>query len=356
MAGVLRDGPQRDAREFDGVLPAGAADDRDRGGADLAGRRVLHRRHARAKRLERIGLRRHRRERALEIPERVGSHPLDPEARLDLAREQVAERARAAELHVAVRILLASAEDRRSRRVADALRHRHDAAAQLVHHALHVRREARHVERPLRQVDQVRTVVGMPAPERGGRGEEAGVAAHDDVDLHAAERQVVEIVAHEGEGHEARRAAEAGRVVVLAKVVVDRLGDVEAAQVRAAAFRHRVHDVDRLGGVVAADVEEVADVALAQHLEDLQAVLLRGLAAHAAERRRGRGGDGLEVLRGDLAQIDELLGEDAVDAVDGAVDPADRFAPARRHHGADETLVDDHRGTAALGDDHVPLR
>ena len=87
------------------------------------------------------------------------------------------------------------------------------------------------IERPLGQVDQVRAVVRVHARQRGGGGQEAGVAAHDDVDLDARQRAVVEVVAHERQGDELGAAAEAGRVVVLAQVVVDRLGDVEAVQV-----------------------------------------------------------------------------------------------------------------------------
>ena len=81
-----------------------------------------------------------------------------------------------------------------------------------------------------------------------------------------------------------------------------------------------VDDVRGLGGVVAADVEEVADVVLLQDLEDLRAVFRRRLLADGAERG-GRGvRDGLERLRALLAEVDEVLVEDALDAVERAVD------------------------------------
>src|SRR5207237_8262757 len=81
-------------------------------------------------------------------------------------------------------------------------------------------------QRRLRDVNQMRPVaVAAPREDRGG-GEEAGVAPHDHIDLDAGQAPVVVVVAHYRGGDELGRRAVAGRVVVDAEVIVDRLGDV----------------------------------------------------------------------------------------------------------------------------------
>ena len=70
---------------------------------------------------------------------------------------------------------------------------------------------------------------------------------------------------------EAAGRAVAGAVVGDAQVVVDGLRDVEATHLVALLLRLLVDDVRRLRAVVAADVEEVADV------EGLQKVKFTGL-------------------------------------------------------------------------------
>ena len=186
---------------------------------------------------------------------------------LEVFREVVAEGARAAHLHVAVAVLLAAGElraDGDARLVADALRDGDDAASELLHGGLDVRDEAVEGERTLRQVDEVRAVVPAHAREGRGGGEEARVAAHDDVDLHAAERAVVEVVALEGACDEAGGGTEARRVVAAAQVVVDCLGDVVADERVAVPLRLLRDDARGVRRVVAADVEEET------HLEALE--------------------------------------------------------------------------------------
>ena len=239
-------------------------------------------------------------------------------------------------------------------RIADALGHRHDATAEFGDARLDVRGEARQRKRTLGQVNQVRAVVRPGARERGGGREEARVAAHHDVDLHAAERAVVQIVAPEGARDEARRGAVAGRVVARAQVAVDRLGDVHDLQRRARRGGALGDDARGVRRIVAADVEKVADAAREQRRENRVAILGRGFVPAGAERGRRRGGDFLELRRADAAQVDEVALQHAVDAVARAEYAADRGAGGPRgEDDARERLVDDHGGTARLGDGEV---
>ena len=108
----------------------------------------------------------------------------------------------------------------------------------------------------------MRAVFRIYTGERGSGGQEAGVPAHYDVDLHARKRAVVEVIAHERLGHEFRAGTKAGRVVVLAQVVVDGLANVEAVQIVICLASFLIDDVRGFGGIVAADVKEVTNAVL----------------------------------------------------------------------------------------------
>ena len=180
-------------------------------------------------------------------------------------------------------------------------------------------------------------------------------SSHDDVDLHAAERAVVEVVALDRARDETRRRAEARRVVAAAQVVVDRLRDVVDDERIVRLLGLLRHDARGVGGIVAADVEEVADVARAERLEDGLAVVGRRFLSAAAERARRRFGDRLQLPDRGLAQVDVVIPENAEDAVPRAEDPADLRGLPRLEDRAHERLVDHHRRTARLGDHHVHL-
>jgi hypothetical protein len=96
-------------------------------------------------------------------------------------------------------------------------------------------------------------------------------------------------------------------VVVLQEIVVDGLRHVEAAEVVAGLSRLLADDAAGVGRVVAADIEEIADIMRAGAVEDLLAVGLVGLVAGRAERRRRRAGEPLEPIGGDRGEVDEPL-------------------------------------------------
>jgi len=139
-------------------------------------------------------------------------------------------------------------------------------------------------------------------------------------------------------------------VVVHDKVVVHRLGDVDAAHVIAGRLRVQVDDAHRVGAVVAADVEEVPHVVGLADLEHLAAVLLVRLVAGGKEGAGGGHGNLLQVVSGFLREVEEVLVDDAAHAVCGAIDPRHLGELPRFEHGAHEGLIDDRRGAAALRD------
>ena len=79
-------------------------------------------------------------------------------------------------------------------------------------------------------------------------------------------------------------------------------------------------DADGVGGIVAADVEERVDRVRLENLEDLLAIFEIGLVARRAERGGRRGGDGLEIGDRLLPEIDEIVVDDAADAMQRAID------------------------------------
>ena len=240
--------------------------------------------------------------------------------------------------------------------VANTFRNGDHATSELGVDPLDVPGELVFVERTLGQIDEVWTVAGVNPRQGRCRGEKAGVTSHDDIDLHPGQGAVVEVVTHEGFGDKARPAAESGRVVVLAQIVVDRLRDVKALQQVIVRLGFLVDDVRGLGRVVAADVKEITDVVFLQDMKDGKAVVLGRLFAHRTKAGGRRLGHRFERRGALLAQVDEVLAQNPGNTMERAVNVFDLPVLLRLEDGADETLVDDHGRSAALGDDHVADR
>ena len=149
------------------------------------------------------------------------------------------------------------------------------------------------------------------------------MAAHHHRAIDAGERAVVEIGAGESLDDEARRRRIAGRMVEADEIVVDRLRDVDRPQVMAALLRLFGDDAHGVGGIVAADVEERVDIVRLENLEDLLAIFDVRLVAGRAERGGGGRGDRLEVADRLLAEVDEVVVDDAAHPVDRAIDVRD---------------------------------
>jgi len=114
--------------------------------------------------------------------------------------------------------------------LADALADGDETAAAFGINAIHVGEELFFGERSFGHVDEMGAIFIVLAGQNGGGGEEAGMAAHDDVNLDAGQGAVVVVVAHDGGGDEPGCRAKAGRVIVDAQIVVDGLGNVEDLQ------------------------------------------------------------------------------------------------------------------------------
>ena len=87
-----------------------------------------------------------------------------------------------------------------------------------------------------------------------------------------------------------------------------------------------------------------------QDLEDLLAIFEVRLVARGSERRGGRRRNRLEIGDRLLAEIDEIVVDDAAHALKRAVDVADVGKPPRLKRNARQRLVDDRGRTATLGD------
>ena len=205
----------------------------------------------------------------------------------------------------------------------------------------------------------MRRVVGMvPALGKGGsRCDPAGAPAHDldDRDQVAlAHRLVVAGDLADGRRQVLDHAAVTRAVVGAGKVVVDRLRHANHAQLVALLLRELRNLVGGVLGVVAPYVEEVADVV---GLEDLQhalkVLLLLELVAAGAEggtRSVAEGADLLLRLRG---EVDQVLLEDAEDAVQAAVDLLNGLVVESLGHDAGQASVDDGGRTTRLTHQNV---
>jgi hypothetical protein len=85
------------------------------------------------------------------------------------------------------------------------------------------------------------------------------------------------------------------------------------------------------------------------HPEYLQAVFPVGLVARRTQGGRRGGGDQLQIGRCFRRQIDKVLVDDAANAMDRAIDLFDAVKFSGFKNGANQRLVDDRGGAAALG-------
>ena len=253
-------------------------------------------------------------------------------------------------------VLLLALDQRPPVRPVDALGQGDDAAPALLEHAVDVAGEAVEVEHALGHVDEVRAVVLELPREHARRRQPARVASHDHVELDPRQRAVVLVVADQGLRDELRGRAVARAVVGLPQVVVDRLRHVEEPHLVALRDRELVEDVRGLRGVVAADVEEPADLVAPERGEHLLALLARRLLAHRAQRRRGRLRDRLERPAALAAEVDEVAPEDPLDPVPRAVDAADALRAGAGLDDADQALVDHGGRSSGLTDQDVAGR
>ncbi len=209
----------------------------------------------------------------------------------------------------------------------------------------------------------MRRLAGLAAREPRGRRDPAGVAAH-----HLEHEHLGRGPSHGG--HVERRLASGHRDVLghraesraavgMRQIVVDRLRHPDTGD----GIAERLADLRDLQGrihrVVAAVVEEVADVVSAKNLDQplvLRAVLVDALQLEAC-RAEGSGRRMLESANGGrtfTTDVDQVLRQRADDAVTAGVHLPD--IPRLPHGSLDDTAgggVDDGRHTAGLGIERV---
>jgi len=165
-------------------------------------------------------------------------------------------------------------------------------------------------------------VFSLPA-EDGGGGQEAGVAAHNHINLDAGQCPIVEVIAHEGTGDEFGGCAVSRAVVGYQQVVIDGFWDVEGAEIIADFFGHFVDKVAGIGGVVAADVVEILNIVFAEYVEDFSTIFFIGLVPCGAEgggRRKGQPSEGFD---GEFFEVDKVFFDDAGNGMNGTVEIVD---------------------------------
>ena len=241
--------------------------------------------------------------------------------------------------------------------IVNAFGNRDEALAGLVIDAFDVGEELIHVKVDLGQIDQIGTVTVQIA-QAGRGGEPAGVPAHalHDGDLADVIDAGVAADFHQGGRNVLRGGGKAGAVVRAIQVVVNGLGNADHAAFIVHLCAVAADFVAGVHGVVAAVVEEIADVVL---LEDFENALVVGVVhigiLHLVTAGAERGRRGVEELLQFLGVLfvhyEEPIVQNALDAVACAVDLCDVLAV---EGGADDAVcgcVDHGGGTAGLADD-----
>ena len=227
----------------------------------------------------------------------------------------------------------------------DALGDSDDHGLVLGHFAADIPHEFFQREFRLRHIDQMRGGLSELVQHRCGGGQPACVSAHDLCDRdggNAVNGAVADDLLH-GRGDIFCRGAEARRMVGDAEVVVNGLGDADDPDADLLLPEIRGKLLHGVHGVIAADVEESADLPLLQRIRDLPVdgivlVPVRQLIAAGTEYRGGRLPEQLHVVIGEdqCFQVDEMILDQTLDAVDRAEDRVDlRFLQGFSEH-ADE--------------------
>src|SRR5207302_1601501 len=180
-------------------------------------------------------------------------------------------RSHAAELRVTERIARPGLGEKAAVGVCGALGDHDHAIAEVADTAAHALEEFLQLERHFREQDDVRRLGLAAAGEPGRCRDPAGVTAHHLEHEHAGRGArhggYVESRLARGDGDVLRDRAEAGTAIGVRQIVVDRLRHAHAGDGKAergAELRHLERGVH---GIVAAVIEEVADVVGAEYLD-----------------------------------------------------------------------------------------
>ena len=223
-------------------------------------------------------------------------------------------------------------------------------------HLVNIGKEFIHVKVSLGEIDQIRAG-SIHCGQNGTGGKPSGVTAHDLhdgyhrgivnagilVDLHAGGRDIL------------CRTGKTGAVVSAVQIVVDRFGNTHHAALIADGFHVTADLVAGIHRVVAAIIEEIADVILFENFQDALVIGVIGFGIGnliAAGTKLGRRGvkKQLKLFRVLFIHNIQLVLEDALDAMSGAVNFCDLLRIQSRADHAVGTGVDNGSGAARLSE------
>ena len=138
------------------------------------------------------------------------------------------------------------------------------------------------------------------------------------------------------------------------EIVIDRLRDADDAELVALRLRELGDLVGGVLGVVAADVEEVADVVRLEDFKDAVEIgLLLELVTAGAEGGAGRVLEGADLLLGLGREVDQVFLENTEHAVERAVNLLDALMVERFGNDAGDAGVNDGGGATGLAHQNV---
>ena len=195
-------------------------------------------------------------------------------------------------------------------------------------HRFNFGQESIHMERKLRQTDQINAFAVFPSGQRGGRGQPARIAAHDFHHGHkpiAVYRGITDQFLHDHANVLCRRSV-AGCMVCQHQIVIDGLGHTHETNITAHHSAILMQLIDGIHTVISTDIEKPANIQFLQNGEQLLIYLrivrdIRQLVTAASKIGRRRTFQQFNFQRGcDLfCQIHHFFFEQTLNSVGHAV-------------------------------------
>ena len=241
--------------------------------------------------------------------------------------------------------------------VVDTLGDSHHAVALLLVNPLDISHKLIHIEISLRHINEV-GAGAVSSSETSGSSKPTGMTAHDldDADHTGVIDPGVMINLHAGGGNILGSRSVAGAVVGAEQVVINGLGHAHHTALIANLLHILADLVAGVHRVVAAVIEEIANIVLLEDLQDSLVVRvihirIRHLVAAGAQSRRGGVEQQLQLLCVLLGHIDQAVTENTLDAVFSTIDIGDDIAVQSGTDHAVSTGVDNRSRTTGLTDD-----
>ena len=255
---------------------------------------------------------------------------------------------------------LAVLTDKAALCVGDAFRYADDDVRSVFQRISHILYEFLHIEGDLRQIDEHRIITGLFSGQRRGSGKPACVASHKLYDRHRLlfiDGSVQHDVPHGGR-HILGRTAVAGGMICLHQIVVDGLWHADKSNGRIYFSGITGKLVYRIHGIIAADIEEIADLQLFQFFKETSVyrhfhLFRQFIAARTQICRRCSRQQHQRLLVQRIAQIHISAFQKAFYSIDHAVDAADLFLSEGFFDHAAQTGIDYCCRAAGLSNQYI---